>query len=315
MEKLSLQRIYNRLNEYKKYKEDIQLNTNSMLYNLINNNGEIDSNLIPHFKEFSAYKKIWKRLPVHIDRTITNVFKTLTYDIKTRDDIYAELKALLEANVLAISNENEAYNRTFAQYNMEDDLENPNAMGIYNDEGELIDVVDRAEYQEYLEEYQNDVKNDYLRKYAYFKQIQGDSFIDMVLKKQIKEEVTEEDLTLKDLSPQQRHYISKEKRQENKIWNNLYKRKTTQYICKRCGEPVFLNQYHVCDIPLKDSKLSKIFTTLDYIHFHEKREIQELTNETIHLPETTIPTYKEEILKMNNVTRNFDVFNQFRIHE
>lgn len=315
MEKLSLQRIYNRLNEYRKCKEDIQLNTNSMLYNLINNNGEIDNNLIPHFKEFSAYKKIWKRLPVHIDRTITNVFKTLTYDIKTRDDIYAELVALLNANVLAVSNENEAYNQTFTRYNMEDDLENPNAMGIYDDEGKLIDVVDRAEYQEYLEEYQNDVKNDYLRKYAYFKQIQGDSFIDMVLKKQIKEEIVEEDLTLKDLSLQQRHYISKEKRQENKIWNNLYKKKTIQYICKRCGEPIFFNQYHVCDIPLKDSKLSKIFTILDYIHFYEKRETQELTNETIRLPETTIPTYKEEILKMNNITRSFNVFDQFRIRE
>ena len=75
---------------------------------------------------------------------------------------------------------------------------------------------------------------------------------------------------------------------------------------------MYQNKY---GISLKDSKLSKIFTTLDYIHFHEKREIQELTNETIHLPETTIPTYKEEILKMNNVTRNFDVFNQFRIYE
>lgn len=308
MERISLQRIYKRLDEAKDCKEDIQEHSTSMLANLINNTGEVDAFLIPHNKEYCSVKKIWKRLPVHIDRTITNIFKTLEYDIKQRNNIYTDLRELINRNILAISAENEEYNRAFQRRNLQQELQMPGTIGIYNDDGELIDVADIEEYHEYLEEYQREAKNDFLKKYLKYKNLAGCSFIDLLLMKQLKVDQTIERVYPKNISNEQKKYINKEIQKNNIFWKKFYGKKQTKYTCKICGEPVYQNEYfdyHICDVPLKTSKIRKVFKNIHYIHFHEKNKFQEMTNQTITLPEITIPNYKKEVLDMNNITVDF----------
>lgn len=324
MESVSLQRIYERLTNYRKSKEDIQEKSNSMLFNLVNNTGQLDSFLVPHNKEFCSCKKIWKRLPVNIDRTIINVFKTLTYDLKSNADLYSELRNIINRNVLSISTENENYNEMFRPSNLQQELQQPGTIGIYDEDGTLIDVADINEYYEYLEEYQNEAKQDYLKKYLDYKRILGTSFIDLLLKKQIEKVETFENTYPKNISKEQKRYILQEMKKENTFWKRFYNKKRIHYRCKICGEPIYNNsyyEYHVCDVPLKHSKLRNCFENLNYIHFYENFELQKLNDDiitvsdNISLQKEDIPEYKKEILKMNDITSDFDIFNQFRIRE
>ena len=137
--------IKERLDNIQKTKK-IASHNNTMLHNLLYNTGEEDAFLVPHYREFSNVKKGWKRLPVEIDRTINNKFKSLLYNTldltNFMSDVQSTISTLL-ANIRIIEEEQEYYKREFDR--------------------QLARTQD--EYLEYYDYIQNDYdtyKNDYI---------------------------------------------------------------------------------------------------------------------------------------------------------
>lgn len=262
LEGIVFNRVINRLKSLIEYKEEIAKDSDSstMLWKLVNNTGEEDVFLIPHKKEYTTSPLYWDRLPVEIDRTINNIFKTLTY----KQNKITETIQVLIANIESINTE-ETYRRGQERFDaafrhnrieerqarLEEDLQNENAMGIYNDEGTLIDVVDRDEYFEYAIAYEEF-------------QRASNSMIDL-LRQHVIEKT--DALSVYDLnfSPKQTEYIKKELAKNNKFWINFLNKQTRETtICNKCGMEIGDEEKHYCDTSYVHSKVESIFKEISY---------------------------------------------------
>lgn len=133
----NLERIEARLKSINQAKTEYTStkNTQKMLYQLMNNTGKEDVFLIKAHREFCNFKQKWKRLPVEIDRTLTNVFKNLVYS-ERRTNISTE----------------ERLNSIFKiiKQNVKEIEPTENIINIYNGAGKIIDSVYESEYEDYM---------------------------------------------------------------------------------------------------------------------------------------------------------------------
>ena len=303
LEGISFARVKERFNDYLQCKEELKDNTR-MLHCLVKNTGQIDALLIPHNKEFASLTKRWERLPVSIDRTIDNVFKKLVYKTSKADDLAEIIRANIQFHEDHIAQQlyNRATNnaREERRRNLEAQLENPGTVGIYNDNDELIDVVDSEEYAEYLEAHNNFQRLSY-------------SHIELLRRKQLEYSIEEGSIYRPDFSYEQNKYINKELSRGSKFWHKFLKKTSlNQTYCKECGMPIDDCERHVCDTYDIPTKVERIFTKLSLKHFVQPKmfgvkRYEILGNKVtkITIPENyEIPEYKKEILAMNDIRRD-----------
>lgn len=318
LERISFARVIERFNDYLQCKEELKDNTR-MLYCLVKNTGQIDALLVPHNKEFASRTKHWERLPVNIDRTIDNVFKKLIYKKSKADDLAEIIRANIQFHEDHIAQQlyNRAINNAREEHrrNLEAQLENPGTVGIYNDNDELIDVVDSEEYAEYLEAHENFQRLSY-------------SHIELLRRKQLEYSIEEGSIYRPDFSYEQNKYINKELSRGSKFWHKFIKKTSlNQTYCKECGMPIDDCERHVCDTYNIPTKIERIFTGLSLKHFVQpkmfgvkrydilKNEILGNKVTKITIPENyEIPEYKKEILAMNDIRRdNYNPEENFNI--
>lgn len=313
LERISFARVIERFNDYLQCKEELKDNTR-MLYCLVKNTGQIDALLVPHNKEFASRTKHWERLPVNIDRTIDNVFKKLIYKKSKADDLAELIRANIQFHEDHIAQQlyNRATNnaREERRRNLEAQLENPGTVGIYNDNDELIDVVDSEEYAEYLEAHKN------FQRFGY-------SHIELLRRKQLEYSIEEGSMYRPDFSYEQNKYINKELSRGSKFWHKFLKKTSlNQMYCKECGMPIDDCERHVCDTYDIPTKAEQIFTRLSIKHFVQPKifgvkryELLRKKVTKITIPENyEIPEYKKEILAMNDIRRdNYNPEENFNI--
>lgn len=299
LEGISFTRVMERFNNYLQCKEELKDNTR-MLHCLVKNTGQIDALLIPHNKEFASLTKRWERLPVNIDRTIDNVFKKLIYKKSKADDLAEIIHANIQFHVdhAAQQRYNQAINnaREERRQSLEAELENPDTVGIYNDNDELIDVVDSEEYTEYLEEYRN------FQRFSY-------SHVELLRRRQLEYSIEEGSMYRPNFNYKQNQYINKELSQGSKFWHKFLKKTSlNQMYCSECGMPIDDCEKHVCDTYDIPTKAEQIFTRLSLKHFVQPKifgvkryELLRKKVTKITIPENyEMPEYKKQVLAMND---------------
>lgn len=313
LEGISFTRVMERFNNYLQCKEELKDNTR-MLHCLVKNTGQIDALLIPHNKEFASLTKYWERLPVNIDRTINNVFKKLIYKKSKADDLAEIMRANIQFHIdhTAQQRYNQAINnaREERRQSLEAELENPDTVGIYNDNDELIDVVDSEEYAEYLEEYRN------FQRFSY-------SHVELLRRRQLEYSIEEGSMYKPNFNYKQNQYINKELSQGSKFWHKFLKKTSlNQMYCSECGMPIDDCEKHVCDTYDIPTKAEQIFTRLSLKHFVQPKmfgvkryELLRKKVTKITIPENyEMPEYKKQVLAMNDKRYdNYDPEENFNI--
>lgn len=313
LEGISFTRVMERFNNYLQCKEELKDNTR-MLHCLVKNTGQIDAMLVPHNKEFASLTKRWERLPINIDRTIDNVFKKLIYKKSKADDLAEIIRANIQFHVdhTAQQRYNQAINnaREERRRSLEADLENPGTVGIYNDNDELIDVVQSEEYAEYLEEYRN------FQRFSY-------SHVELLRRRQLEYSIEEGSMYRPNFNYKQNQYINKELSQGSKFWHKFLKKTSlNQIYCSECGMPIDDCEKHVCDTYDIPTKAEQIFTRLSLKHFVQPKmfgvkryELLRKKVTKITIPENyEMPEYKKQVLAMNdNRYDNYDPEENFNI--